>query len=527
MAASSLVSFALLVSKFERFLGDVHFTIVNGTKKTPLILRDLLDSTELVDFFGSDVIFFLKCMIGPPSGMNLRNLVWHGFICPQEFHNSYVPCLLLIFAVLLNFVHSKLKLQQRKLILYDQITPKSFDFGLGDYLFEHKLSLREVDWIYHLISHSYFIIPTRRQILKQSILYYIHGKDIMFIASLLPQIEHSLRRIYVAVNGLPSKYLCAEAREYYTTIEILLSPLLLDENTENMIYKELGPNLIHALNDMLINPKGPRIRDRVSHGECSFSIPSIISDRLLGLFICLCHKYQPFELSIPTRIHHCIEFYNAYVPCFHQISLIQRDIWHIGSLIRDLDFIISKPIFDKEFTNRVDDFSAYQKTENIHQKLFSYVKSQKLALLFQLEKDIIVDFREYLFNTSTPSNKACISVLSKIVGGILNFMKGLIEKYQSQYEDIESSSATIRLKNSFYKLLGCLDTYRAISCTIMLFALCEMSYWYTDYKLLYKVQGLIEKLNHQIQSNQWLLMIQTIRNLLELLQAVPILNNET
>jgi hypothetical protein len=31
------------------------------------------------------MIFFLRCIIGPPSSMNLRNILWHGFISPHEF----------------------------------------------------------------------------------------------------------------------------------------------------------------------------------------------------------------------------------------------------------------------------------------------------------------------------------------------------------------------------------------------------------------------------------------------------------
>ncbi len=31
------------------------------------------------------MLFFLRCIIGPPSSMNLRNVLWHGFISPDEF----------------------------------------------------------------------------------------------------------------------------------------------------------------------------------------------------------------------------------------------------------------------------------------------------------------------------------------------------------------------------------------------------------------------------------------------------------
>ena len=35
-------------------------------------------------------MFMLSCMIGPPSGLNLRNILWHGFASPSEISQELV-----------------------------------------------------------------------------------------------------------------------------------------------------------------------------------------------------------------------------------------------------------------------------------------------------------------------------------------------------------------------------------------------------------------------------------------------------
>lgn len=35
-------------------------------------------------------MYMLSCMIGPPSGLNLRNILWHGFISSSEISQELV-----------------------------------------------------------------------------------------------------------------------------------------------------------------------------------------------------------------------------------------------------------------------------------------------------------------------------------------------------------------------------------------------------------------------------------------------------
>jgi hypothetical protein len=42
-------------------------------------------------------MFFIRLLIGPLSSLNLRNLLWHGFLVPPEFHASYTSLMMLVY----------------------------------------------------------------------------------------------------------------------------------------------------------------------------------------------------------------------------------------------------------------------------------------------------------------------------------------------------------------------------------------------------------------------------------------------
>jgi hypothetical protein len=43
-------------------------------------------------------IFLLQVIIGPPIGLNLRNIYWHGFVSEEEFDEAYLSLLVVVMA---------------------------------------------------------------------------------------------------------------------------------------------------------------------------------------------------------------------------------------------------------------------------------------------------------------------------------------------------------------------------------------------------------------------------------------------
>jgi hypothetical protein len=77
-----ILSFLLLFCILERALGDIY-TSYTGSK-CPSNLKDLLSSKGIRALLGENISLILYVLSGPPEGVNLRNVLWHGFVSPTE-----------------------------------------------------------------------------------------------------------------------------------------------------------------------------------------------------------------------------------------------------------------------------------------------------------------------------------------------------------------------------------------------------------------------------------------------------------
>ncbi|KAG0418165.1 hypothetical protein HPB47_005082, partial [Ixodes persulcatus] len=75
----------------ERCLGDVLFS---RHVPVPFLLKDILTQPELSAVFGTELMLVLQIVMGSPRSLNLRNVVWHGFVTPREVDRRFVNELL-------------------------------------------------------------------------------------------------------------------------------------------------------------------------------------------------------------------------------------------------------------------------------------------------------------------------------------------------------------------------------------------------------------------------------------------------
>ena len=47
-------------------------------------------------------MYMISCMIGPPSGLNLRNILWHGFASPSEISQELVMLESAMYGITIN-----------------------------------------------------------------------------------------------------------------------------------------------------------------------------------------------------------------------------------------------------------------------------------------------------------------------------------------------------------------------------------------------------------------------------------------
>jgi hypothetical protein len=81
----SLFCALLCTSLLERGLANL-FSCLNEGARPPPLFRDMLDHGSM-RCLGQGAIGFLRALIGHPLGLNLRNIVWHGFlsVVPPEW----------------------------------------------------------------------------------------------------------------------------------------------------------------------------------------------------------------------------------------------------------------------------------------------------------------------------------------------------------------------------------------------------------------------------------------------------------
>lgn len=76
---------------------DILFFI--KSKKSPNKFYDLLLLPEFVAYINDpDILLTLNVLVGTIEGLNLRNMLWHGYLSKHQFHPSYT--LFLMFCVL-------------------------------------------------------------------------------------------------------------------------------------------------------------------------------------------------------------------------------------------------------------------------------------------------------------------------------------------------------------------------------------------------------------------------------------------
>ncbi|GAB0097273.1 Endoplasmic reticulum membrane-associated RNA degradation protein [Sergentomyia squamirostris] len=298
---SASVEITLILSSIiEYSLGNVFFTV--SQKTPPHLLRDVLATKELEEIFGRIPIFFLQILMGTPNGINLRNIVWHGFPTPEECP-LYYPCILLL--VILSFG----KILAEKSL---EITPRKLPYNPVQMINENihmNTSMISLDFL----KSSEFISPRHFFFWEEIFRNFSEENYASGIILFLPQFELILRRIYGHINGVD---IDAKIGSYYVILDTFMEEKLPEMDKVNEIHKLLNSGCLHLIYDIFIAPKGPKIRDKISHGE--LSLEEFNDKHLLEKLITLVFEI----LSSISGFNQCREYRSQ----FHPNGQLLRDL---------------------------------------------------------------------------------------------------------------------------------------------------------------------------------------------------------
>ncbi|GMF58536.1 unnamed protein product [Phytophthora fragariaefolia] len=316
------LAFVVGVTVLEKALYDLHDqrSVPSGSaiaqKKKNMILRDLLHSEALVEALPGGLLRLLK-MLFLPSGLNLRNLVWHGFVAPAEFPKCFGCLTLLLIMALPRYFDRSMELTGMGFVetqlfcidsFDDRFVAKEMELAREDAIQQDLITVlrKEMPDVRNELIRRWTTAPLipkgRSNLLRRAIEALVNqGDELWFLFAIFPVLEHALRLEFLRTNQehaeLSSAYGLAQIDAYYSTLDgfgqkdkhqVLLHPaVLLDSESKeqacdgekgspqtsvaNALYDSLPFASLAVLLDLFMMSSGPNLRAKLCHGEASLS----------------------------------------------------------------------------------------------------------------------------------------------------------------------------------------------------------------------------------------------------------------
>lgn len=295
-----------LTAILERSLQDLLWTVDSST---PIMLKEILQSNTLTALLGDEAVAFLGVLVGPPTSLNIRNLVWHGFGSVHEHPEQYV--FVVFFALIL--IGSQLK---QKGIQVAHRPFSQIDTSL--------LAAEHIGW-YKCFSEGEYMpllahLKTKLPEIKQAFEYAQVGLYGHATILLLTSFEHIARVAYCVYNHCPNRSITAVSSEYFTTLDHVFEEMS-TETTPNVLHDVLPVRLRSAIYDLLYHARGFRLRDKLSHMEISYlDIPEVVWTYCYNILTTTVTQIA-FGGPLPVAGDYLI---NDYVSLYHPLACTTR-----------------------------------------------------------------------------------------------------------------------------------------------------------------------------------------------------------
>jgi hypothetical protein len=524
-----LLQFTVFSTYVERLIASVYKNVriykygdAEENVVVPATLSEILATTELLEVLDPKMIFFITAFMGRPTGLNLRNIAWHGFIEHDgHLRKSYVFLLVSLYLSLCKRVVDWCESNEHTFLwktwfvqtdtyysqLYKPWAGESFNIDQVDI---QQFSKEAAD----IISRSYFVPPPRKfvghqiiQLFEQAVLATDQEERNMYLhytlALLFPHMEHMLRIVFVSVNDVPENMLKAESRQLFSTIDILLNPLLdgdwIDEaapKEQNNIGRVLGEDVTDALLDLFIQYQGPRLRDKVAHNEVAvFNINLVLHFLVVYLYITrkLTNDVN-VAISNPTLLQafdylgksnavfdvrtRFIAEWNNFVD---DIYILPSEMVHSWTSVKESEehystfskagYSLKKLKDDTIPANRSDcvtliNHQLSEKSKVVKKDMIDFTSNEILEFLENKVKliddssswKISTSYRDHFYATSQHISN--VSICKKILEELLIPSRTLLrEKIQNLVESIQNRTARTAHRKSFATIYHCIQLF--------------------------------------------------------------------
>ena len=475
------LSLCLLITSFiERILVSIHKENFNSI--LPRTLSEMLIFISSEKILPTGIINLCFILIGPPISLNLRNLLWHGFLNDEQFTNTFFCSLVLLYQTLLEY--------DKKNYKYKELEEYHINY-LNSYCFIQN------DMLINEINKCQYIIPNRKEIIKYSInnigLNSIDNK--IHLLRLIVEFEHFLRICFISINNINIKFGMANYSSYYITLDVLLQEnIIFNENgivvnrpstkseikitkyknmkkfvkknkiemeeknennnedekikfekEKNKLIRILGNDILIKLYDLFLIENGIKLRDHLSHGEYNIdNLPSSVIKSVLFIWYVVLVKMNDYFYNNKSNYNEAIIKCLNLESYFHPITNFKKQLKETEKLLNEVNLYFN--IFDYS-----DEIYNDYKT-NIHN---SFISKDLNELIELMDKKMINNNNLKLFgNPILISNiKQCNLIINEINNG-LKFVK---ETHELLINLLKDKTIKRRQEDTLFKLIKSID----------------------------------------------------------------------
>ena len=465
---ATMIALNLLESSIRSLVMD------SKRRKGAPLLSDMIQEIESTS--ASHLVPILRALLLPTrlGGINLRNLVSHGFI--SSINRRWLSLTLVLIQSVDSFIttpletesvrHEKSSLlqyepmarqvQHGKSILLDELLDelerKADDFIPPSHMNLLRFSLQELAPT-PTLNKSLESMSGREKsdtIQQSSPRHFLTAIFNTVICSLL---EHSLRLLWCKANNRPRDCI-ARPSEYYVTLdghgqrdkhEVMITPFLSDGKTRNKLIHVIGAETITLLTDLFASPSldAPNIRSALCHGRYD----DIIISELEGLVTAECPQSSDTILMDDTAcaLISCLELITsnisgesiierpfAYRPVYSYTAEAVRDLKDVLQNLESLESMIKNPLI----------INCIESMEVQHHKL--YEDMQALEIDLESIKEMACDllgtktddeplavedmYTEHQTNIMLADNIAAQALISDVSRFTKSYVKGVEER---------------------------------------------------------------------------------------------------
>ncbi|XP_026465384.1 endoplasmic reticulum membrane-associated RNA degradation protein-like [Ctenocephalides felis] len=267
------------------------------------------------------------------------------------------------------------------------------------------------------------------------------------------------RYIFCTVNNQPDRLLTADCKTFYTTLDEIF-----EETDSNKIYQVYDYNYLSLVHDVFVYISGPRLRDKLSHGE--IDVESLDQNVVKVLLILVSYGVVVFDNKVCPAWLKCVETYKC---LYHKNAVFLKHLQDVLFETQTLHNILTPEDFklnlthNKYSTSTINISAILDHITNLPVSVFFRPKIEKelVTILNQIMENLFLSIKNFkdsldikykafvertLRSKRRATYRQLLQFLPDFYGAVLRFCGFLLRVFEMVQEDNEEKTYTNLLR---------------------------------------------------------------------------------